>query len=400
MRNEVLSHNSVSRYVETDKGNVVRDETYPFDFTSKSQSRSDVVHVARDSSQWRTPTPYSFTLVQRDVFPVSYSAEFRNPWNNRQGTYLGILGQTSFTADATVVDIPFGVKQRVLTQALLNLDSLKWDISESLLSLKESVNMIADSARVLQRAMLACARKDVRGMAKALKVNPPKELLKDTGRTSAGMWNSFHFGWAPVVDDIAKSAFFLSDEANIAKVRLHARSRANYVHAGSWVDTGTLYTGDGSVSLRTRYRNTVFCEYSVSLWYALDAPALRSLAEFGLTDPFSTAWALAPMSFVADWVLPIGDVLRAYSATRGLSFRGGSNTNFRRANLEFVPASLSHSNGFWRITQQDVAYPAPASVIWNRAVWDSSPLPIPSYWKDPFDAWKVTTSVALLRQFT
>lgn len=45
------------------------------------------------------------------------------------------------------------------------------------------------------------------------------------------------------------------------------------------------------------------------------------LAIWGLDDPFGAAWELIPCSFIADWIINIGDVLNAATSNPGLNAR-------------------------------------------------------------------------------
>lgn len=396
MRNEVSNTTVISDSKKYDKGVLVGHGTYPLTFETFRRIRSDVTRVQPDSQGWRAPTPYVCDVTDRDVFLVTASSEFRNPWNNEVHEYSGILGGSAYSCDLSGISIPNSTKQRVLTQAYLNLDSLKWDISVALLEARESVELIASSARTIARAITQARRRDISGLARTLGVKPPKELKKG-GKSAADVWTSFHFGWAPIVSDIVQACVLLSDEDIHSSIRLVARSKAESKTAGEWTEAGALYTADGRFRCYPQFRDEYFKQYSVSLWFSLNAPALRELAKYGLTDPFTTAWAVAPMSFVIDWVLPIGDVLQAYSASRGLSYKGGSNTSFVRGTKKWRGLNLLPDTGH-SLTAGIVQPPQAASVSWARGVWPNQPFPTPTYVKDPLDVWKVTTAVALLRQ--
>ena len=45
--------------------------------------------------------------------------------------------------------------------------------------------------------------------------------------------------------------------------------------------------------------------------------------QLGIDNPLEVVWELIPLSFVADWFIPVGEFLRSLTATNGLVFHSG-----------------------------------------------------------------------------
>lgn len=52
--------------------------------------------------------------------------------------------------------------------------------------------------------------------------------------------------------------------------------------------------------------------------FYVDNPFTFTLDQLGVTNPFSLAWELIPFSFVVDWFLPVGDMLRSVVPPAGV----------------------------------------------------------------------------------
>jgi len=53
--------------------------------------------------------------------------------------------------------------------------------------------------------------------------------------------------------------------------------------------------------------------------YTISDPALKQLAQIGITNPINLAWELIPYSFVIDWLIPVGKFLESLDALVGVS---------------------------------------------------------------------------------
>lgn len=317
------------------------------------------------------------TPVMRDILVTGYIPDLVNP-------------------PQLVSSIPYADTQRAIVNMLRAVGDSKWSAGEMIAEMQGSIDMIAKSARTLDRAMMAATRRNWRGVARALSVDLPK--IKK-GATTGDGWLSFNFGWAPVVSDIANSALFLSGAMDsrdppiiMARTRLRDQKRTKSAN------TESVAWGSGLIFFPYQDVDTTHDEWQASVYFTLDASFFRGLAQYGMVG-LSTPWATLPFSFLADWILPIGDYLEAMDATIGLSYLGGSETRFRRSERIRKFGPVYGSSGV--TIRSGTAFAMPTNRFgMERSVWNNPPMPVPVYVKNPFDVFKAVTSVALLRQYS
>lgn len=150
------------------------------------------------------------------------------------------------------------------------------------------------------------ASKGVRKMFKDF----PKKTQERLKYTPAYNWKDipsdylgYLYGIAPLADDIANGATELSGMAKRAMaygywVRSGRKSADSYMEP--------LRTASGSIQYQSPGTRTSFARvgyyFDFPLWWIESTPILT---------PFSTAWELTRLSFVVDWVLPMGNYIGA-----------------------------------------------------------------------------------------
>jgi hypothetical protein len=81
--------------------------------------------------------------------------------------------------------------------------------------------------------------------------------------------------------------------------------------------------------------------YYARIWASIDDPELFALARLGLVNPASVVWERVTLSWLVDYVLPIGTFLRALTSTLGLKFERGykglSLTALVSTSVQFAP---------------------------------------------------------------
>lgn len=389
MRDYNAVQQEIFRTVGYFNGRVFDKIVHNVETTTLASSRSDVVRRQKNADGWRAPTNYVAKATHSSRGVVSYS---RTQNADARFTYEGLgYGHLITTNMLDVPPLPSSVISSTLVQARKGLNSKKMEVGVALLEARGAMDLIGSSARRLASAMSAVVRKDSKGIARALGV----PSVKKAAVTSADLWLQYNFGWAPIVSDIVGACALLSDEEVHRKIRLNARSRSYQFFKTTRVASTSTPDGFVRYKVTETYKDKV--EYSVSLWYSLVAEELRRLAQWGGTDVLGTAWAVVPYSFIADWVLPIGDVLEAYSASVGLSYRGGTSTIFK----ERVVTATGHSpsSPTWSVKSFDSSFPKLRGVDMIRQVFTNEPFPSPLYVKDPFSTWRTITSIALLKNF-
>lgn len=128
-----------------------------------------------------------------------------------------------------------------------------------------------------------------------------KGSVKNTNQAIASQWLQLQYGWIPLLSDMKAGAELLSHQLNVPfRQRYSARVKVSESIKG---DQAThpyeFYWFAKVVSSNSRQ----------IIAYMSEEPSVASLT--GMLDPELVAWELVPLSFVADWVIPIGAYLEA-----------------------------------------------------------------------------------------
>lgn len=154
----------------------------------------------------------------------------------------------------------------------------------------------------------------------------------------------------------------------------------------------TVEFGSSSTNWEIKGKSTI--QSRVKLHAAVDNAAIANLAQWGFLNPAQIAWELVPYSFVVDWFMPVGNLISACGAHRGLSFVGGFSSTRVSSECEWVyypersSSSRYEGEGFkgrcW-------------CESYDRTAMATFPMPS-VYFKSPFSTSHVTSALALLRQ--
>lgn len=390
----------------------------PITYT-ETLSRSDVVVNPVDSGGWRQPSPYRAYREATSPITSNWSGVLW-AWNSRRGYWYK---QRTFTfagggAFARHWRPPVKVQEYYMNLHLPNSNAVNASIikarnnvadrtaslSESVLEARTTMRYINGRSSQILRFLKCAAKRDVRGMAAALRLNPRSKRAKKAasafrraGHSTASAWLEYWFAIVPIVSDVGVVLGELSRKEpetfrvhgsgifELAPVSTDTWVKEEYSDREPWVDWMVTHT----------YERSVY----TSLWYEIDSSSLRRLTKFGALDVPQALWAVVPWSFVVDWVLPISEVLRSLTATAGLTFKGGSTTRRVKGRAVGVPTIHDpYSYTSQKYTEIDFDYSAPEvdGVLIDRSVHASDPNPMALWVKDPFDAWKAATSLSLI----
>lgn len=224
---------------------------------------------------------------------------------------------------------------------------------------RESVGMVAESVLRMSTAAHRLKHGDITGFFRNLKDVPradKRRVLRkyDQGDLS-GAFLSAHLGWEPLIKDAYSASEGLGkpkQEATRIKSSKGFTGRYNYA---TTLPKGCKYTGKSfgvhTIILTVR-REATFSE------------------RFGMANPFLIAWELVPLSFVADYFLPISDVITAL----GFVGQRGAREGWFKAYTEDVsyfeapPGTLKISYGGKLFTNR-----LPASYSYYRKTSSRSP---------------------------
>ena len=247
--------------------------------------------------------------------------------------------------------------------------------------------MIAGAARSIQASAHALRRGNILLAMRELNIRDRKGSARkmreryDNGARLDRLWLELNFGWGPLIDDIRAACAVMAQEVPTTKIR--AGSSEPYRFYESKSGPGWKYSKECLGKKRLQLSCTVS---SVN-------PNLLLAKQLGLTNPAHVAWDAVPMSFVIDWFLPVGQYLKSFDASLGITLS---------------PVTQSKKGDFWSQVvnnYQTTIPPTVNSVIaeskeFRRSIVGSLTLPsarsrlvMPGW-----DNWRAVTSVALATQ--
>jgi len=277
-------------------------------------NRSRVYHYVSipDSSGWREPNPYVRAIELCD--PGSLSVNYKsNGWEGPAGENTREFSNLGFDWGSLSEDTRLGpfwnspsqtAYNMALTKCLNDLGKGKASIglalAESHKTFKELAHLVKDIFRIYK------AFKSLDGKLLYDIVNSGRSLPKGV----ANRYLQYQYGVKPLMRDIKEIYDFLP-----TVVSKHLLIRAEGKGNESWSSSNNV----GFKAESTEYTKVV-------MYASVYNVGLLNLSRAGLLDIAGIAWELVPYSFLIDWLLPVGQVLSAYSSTTGLLFHSGTAT--------------------------------------------------------------------------
>lgn len=390
----------------------------PLTQTRKSVDKQKPVSgkARRHPDGWRSPTPFrSYVCRLIPGPPFNYMAANSagdrvyhagprgyNPSLSQMSIYSGTSGTGRFprTSENTV--------NRATTEALNKLADSSANLGESFATMGQTIGMIAEAAsrmldvyRALKARQAHRAREwdRVHDTYESLPASRKRKITKSQflqrrglpryrpnpeplSKSASSAWLELHYGWMPLVADIQFAMGFLRD--GLPKLRVTAIRNVTEDH-GLPVKTGTVapYIQQISGSVKSGCKVRIDC--------SLTHPNLVHLNSLGLINPFQLGWELLPFSFVLDWLLPIGNALKALSTPFGLDLKGISTTRWTKSNVTY---RWTQYPGYEKGTP---IVGTTASMATYRTVSFFWPTPR-TYHKSPFNLTRAVTALALLQQ--
>lgn len=296
--------------------------------------KSDVVKTSRDQLGWRTPTPYSVTVLNRTAVAVNArhteKASYWYPDVTCRGTWYNSWG-----VPAGLPSLSSTAPNRLLASCSQQLKSQSINLAVTFAERQKTVDLLVRSASTLAQAWDLVRRKRFAEAASLLGVS--SKFRKGTKDVSSA-WLQLQYGWMPLVYDVFGAVDELTRVNRSKGTIIGIRSRQStsktfesltdrYVDGAGGSPWGYPYiTPTASGKTEVHYTH----QEQVCLWYRLNSKFAADLSRLGLTNPALVAWELVPFSFVIDWLLPIGQVLSALDAEWGYDYLGGSYTSVVR----------------------------------------------------------------------
>lgn len=182
----------------------------------------------------------------------------------------------------------------------------KWKDSDlnlgvSLAESGESLGMVVNGLGNIYQSARSIRRGDLNGALRHMARVPSQDIKKakrhlSQGDTSA-TWLSLHLGWSPLISDV------YAYSKGLSVIPKYEVLRTQWVNGSGSV----VWNFVSNLKSKSRVQSRLVAKIT-------SGPTI--LDRLGLTNPALIAWELVPLSFVADYFLPIGEYINALSAYR------------------------------------------------------------------------------------
>lgn len=297
---------------------------------------------------------------------------------------------------STVVNNAIGLnlENRIQSEALLKCRDQKFDLSETLVGLGQSVDMVLDRSIQLLLAYRQARRGQWVDAIRTLGIwNSKKKWKLPTTKDAANFWLELQYGWMPLMNDIHSGMKIVNEGLGkptstlVATRRGHAELPAVQWTGGNepydWSKKSVKALGMASVEVKYRFR--------------VNDPTLALLSTLGVDNPLYVVWVAVPWTFVIDWAVPIGDWVRTISSPLGLTFVDGYMSSRRTAVIDVYGSEFGNFSDptYPTVWHSDPAWTQMRYVELNRTAFTSWPKPSP-YVRFPFTSQQRLTNLLAL----
>lgn len=244
---------------------------------------------------------------------------------------------------------------------------------------RESASMVVDGLKRLTNAALHLKRGDFGGFVRNLNHLPRRDRRRSARKFNQGdLSGSFlaaHLGWEPIIKDV-----YSASQGILPKDRPH-RISATKAGVPSYY---YLTNPKNATNFIHKEKLTVKIMGDIT-----NAPSLTQA--LGMDNPFLIAWELVPLSFVADYFLPIGSIIDSMGFISAARFsKLVKKTYHDRWGRFTLPAGFVWNNG-------GTLYKTTNSVTVYRHRRDYSREPYSLDFSSPLQSMKLTLPTSLTR---
>lgn len=198
----------------------------------------------------------------------------------------------------------------LLIEALADANANSWDLGTFAAEFNKTVSMISRfKGNVLRRA------ENIVSSMSARKKNPYRTANAALTAFSES-WLEYRYGWRTLSYDLQDISVSLERLAGLkSKPNRGSSYTANTANYSLSTNGLGLYNNPGT----TPSMNATLCGYDLTYSQvrtksARGAVMLEAVAnELAFIDPLTTAWEIVPFSFIVDWFVNIGDLIKAFS---------------------------------------------------------------------------------------
>lgn len=356
-----------------------------------------------------------FTSTHELITSGRYAYIIRNAWDRtymgiRTGTqtpliYNGGYGQYLTIPNKTITELDSVRRNKLLSKIKNQKVNMAQVIGErhqlySMFNL--TVKRISTSYILMREGRLDLAIRALGATHNMRQLRDMRILLGDDKRkheSLASHWLALQYGWKPLLSDLKGFAEQLAS-THLGQVKVSARTFDIRGLTDTLTTPGTFGSSSPYIestwdSIRKR-TSILKIGYKAKFLGYLNPKAY--LARLGLTNPIDLAWELLPLSFVVDWLLPIGSFTNNLDSTHGLVFMGGTKSIIKEYKLDYsattIPLSMMPTAP-WPI--QGYRNGSQRKIEIERKVLTDFPYPALPSFKDPFSTTHDANGLALMK---
>lgn len=249
--------------------------------------------------------------------PATYAASSMFGESSYGIPYLGPMGKSLRTK------LEFKAGNRLRDK----VRGVQFDLGTFLGELPETISFIRDGAReglesfkktknrvrALEREIERLHRRATGNRVTAILIRKRIGILTDQ---IASLWLAYRYGLMPLYYATRDAVEYLRDNNSQALIRnVRTSAKESYSGSGRGFDgmTGNEFDGSKTVDIRVSAVAIVKIE-----------PGLEELQKLGLDNLLAVSWELVPLSFVVDWLIPVGEYLSGLTAGVGKTFVAGT----------------------------------------------------------------------------
>jgi len=345
--------------------------------------------VSTPAGAWRAPLPYRCFAgrVYPQEFDYTYSVSATTKYRawGYTDTRLGygppnyITWGTKVSGSLIVPDVSQNMIDRSITEALNKFTDEKLNAAVALAEAKKTYSQLCDLISRIARSALQIKKGNiVQGIRILTGTKPGKNLNK------ANLYLEYQYGILPLLYDV-KGLVELLDRG--------LRKDGHHIKAHRRLSTSIALPPNPNSSTYKEWKTTGKARVGAEtiIYGRITNQYLDLMNTIGSFNPLSVIWELIPFSFVLDWIIPVGNVLSALSASVGVQHLG-SFTNTKSWCTFRIECCKQYSEPGDKIPSVLIS-----NVCQKREAHVNMPLPR-FYIKSPFSNSHSISAIALLSQ--
>lgn len=379
-----------------------QDQTVECSYHS-TEYRSPLIKVRRDSDGWRAMTPYS-RLSTKEWFPVYGSNVLEKVYDDSPSGYKVLTYNTNAPPLRISITYPpeSGSFNNRKLRAFSKVKSQSVNIAMMMLGAVSTAQTILKRITELLSFLRKVRKGDLVGALRSIKRawRPKTEKVVDNarkfgrhrrdrysgnrGKIVTDLWLEVNFVHMQLYSDVKGLMDFIS------KTRfpfIHGRS-ADITNSDISYDSGDLY----SWNYIGRFKGVIHVKRVdyIQLSYMINTSFLHDASSLGLTNIPYLIWDSIPLSFVIDWIIPVGNFFNSFDSTLGLTFKGGM------SGLKLESDGVLQSSAVTGWTGGAGLTCSVRTVSFDRSLIDDS-IVLPDF-RNPLSgvAWKIATAASLV----